>query len=80
MKMVVMCFLEEIQSSCVDKIYNGGYRLKLKYGNNLCTNAHPCGSIEHLCQDLLIRKLSVNIMHSYKLKSMNRNLIVRQLT
>ncbi|MDO4212081.1 MAG: antiviral reverse transcriptase Drt3a, partial [Bacteroidales bacterium] len=47
--------------------------------DELCSNAHPYGSVEYLCQDLLIRKLSVNIMHSYRIKPTNRNLIVRQI-
>lgn len=71
--------LGEILSTCVDKIYDGSYSFSLALQDDLCINAHPYGSIEHLCQDLLIRKLSANIMHSYRLKPTNRNLIVRQI-
>lgn len=71
--------LAEIQSACVSKIYDGSYHFGLALHENLCTNNHPYGSIEHLCQDLLIRKLSANIMHSYRLKPTNRNMIVCQI-
>lgn len=71
--------LGEIQSMCVDKIYEGSYLFRLALMENLCTNAHSNGSIEYLCQNLLIRKLSANIMHCYRLKPTNRNLIVRQI-
>ena len=72
--------LTEIQSICIDKIYNGSYSFYFTLYKNRCINAHPYGSIEHFCQDLLMRKLSANIMHSYRLKTTNRNLIVRQIT
>lgn len=71
--------LGEIQSTCVDKIYDGSFSFSLAVHDDLCINDFPYGSIEHLCQDLLIRKLSANIMHSYRLKPTNRNLIVRQI-
>lgn len=71
--------LTEIQKTCVDKVYDGSYCFCLALQDELCINAYPYGSVEYLCQDLLIRKLSVNIMHSYRLKPTNRNLIVRQI-
>lgn len=72
--------MAEIQSICVDKIYNNVFRFNLKKQGELCVNAHSDVSMEHLCQDLLIRKLSANIIHTYRLKPNNRNLIVRQVT
>lgn len=72
--------LAEIQSICIDKIYNNVFRFNLTLQDELCINAHSKGSMEYLCQDLLIRKLSANIMRTYRLKTSNRNLIVRQIT
>lgn len=71
--------MAEIQSICVEKIYNNALCFNLKMQDKLCINAHSDVSMEHLCQDLLIRKLSANIMHTYRLKPTNRNLIVRQI-
>lgn len=71
--------LVEIQKVCVDKIYDGSYHFNLTFNEEFCTNAHPSGSIEYLCQDLLIRKLSVNILRSYRLKPTNRKLVISQI-
>lgn len=71
--------IDAIQNICVNKIYDDSYHFNLARQGNLCINAHPYGAIEHLCQDLLIRKLSKNIMHTYGLKTTNRNLVILQI-
>lgn len=71
--------LNEIQRICVDRVYDGGYRFCFTVQGGMCTNALPSGSIERLCQDLLIRKMSINILRSYRLKPSNRNLVIRQI-
>lgn len=71
--------ISDIQTRCVDKVYDNSYSFKLTMRGNLCINAHPIESVEHLCQDLLVRKLSANVMRTYRLKPTNRNLIIRQI-
>lgn len=69
----------QIQTVCVDKVYDGTYTFSIKEDDGVFMNAHPKGSMEYLCQNLLIRKLNQNIMRAYRLKVVNRGKMVNQL-
>lgn len=72
-------FLQMIQETAVDKIISGAFRVKLKAQGDLILNGEPKGSVEHLCQDLVFRKLYHNINRIYKVTQANRCSIIKQM-
>lgn len=72
-------FVQEVKSCIGDSIDNGTFQFHIKTLSDLYLNGHPKKSIEHLCQDLVLRKLYNNIKRIYGVKQANRNLIVKQM-
>ena len=65
---------------CIGNIIdNGIYQFKIRTLKDLYLNDQSKGSIEHLCQDLVLRKLYNNIKRIYGVEQANRNQIVKQM-
>lgn len=62
-----------------DSIENGSFKFNIKVLHNLYLNNHPKGSMEFLCQDLVLRKLYHNIKRIYGIDHANRDQIVKHL-
>lgn len=71
--------LDMIQKTAIDKILCGSFKFMLKRQNGLFLNAQPKKSKEHLCQDLVLRKLYCNIKRIYKVSPANRGSIIKQM-
>lgn len=71
--------LSMIDKTIGDSIMKGTYRLKLVEHEGLYLNGQDKGSDEHLCQDLVLRKLYHNIKRIYKVNQANRNSIIKQI-
>jgi len=71
--------LAQIQTICVDKVYDGTYTFNIKNIDGVFMNACRRNSMEYLCQNLLVRKLNQNIMRAYRLKVVDRRKIIDQL-
>lgn len=72
-------FLDMIQKTAIDKILSGSFHIMLKEQDGLILNAQPKTSNEHLCQDLVFRKLYRNIKKIYKVSPANRGAIIKQM-
>ncbi len=71
--------LHMIEMTIGDSMAKGTYNLKLSERDGLFLNNQVKGSDEHLCQDLILRKLYHNIRRIYKVSQSNRNSIVKQI-
>ncbi|MBS7364792.1 MAG: RNA-directed DNA polymerase [Paludibacteraceae bacterium] len=72
-------FVRKVESCIGDSINNGTFQFQIRTLEDLYLNGHPKKSIEHICQDLVLRKLYNNIKRIYGVEQANRNLIVRQM-
>ena len=71
--------VHEIELCIGNSIDNGSYQFKIKTLKDLYLNDQSKGSIEYLCQDLVLRKLYNNIKRIYGVEQANRNQIVKQM-
>lgn len=71
--------LESIQECIGSSLANSTYSFAVKTQDELFINAHPSHSIESLCQDLVLRKISRNIKQLYYIKQGNRNRIIKHI-
>ena len=71
--------LDVIQKVAVENILSDSFRMKLKKQDGLILNAQPKADNEHLCQDLVLRKLYHNIKRIYNVTQANRSSIIRQM-
>lgn len=71
--------VHEIELCIGNNIDNGSYQFKIKTLKELYLNDQSRGSIEYLCQDLVLRKLYKNIKRIYGVEQANRNQIVKQM-
>ena len=62
-----------------ENINEGSYNFNIKQRWDLFLNSHSKGSMESLCQDLVLRKLYNNIKRIYGIEQSNRNQIVKQM-
>ena len=62
-----------------NSINDGTYQFAIKAWWDLFLNNHPKGSLDSLCQNLILRKLYKNIKRIYGIGQANRNLIVKQM-
>ena len=62
-----------------NEIADGTYRFQIKKNEDLYLNGRTKGSMSHLCQDLVLRKLHKNIRHIYSVQQADRNTIVKQI-
>ena len=60
--------VHEIELCIGNSIDNGSYQFKIKTLKDLYLNDQSRGSIEYLCQDLVLRKLYKNIKRIYGTK------------
>lgn len=72
-------FAESVESCIGESIDKGNYQFKIRTSWDLCLNDHSKGSMEYLCQDLVLRKLYNNIKRIYGVEQANRNQIVKQM-
>ena len=72
-------FVQKVESCIVDSIDKGTFQFQIRTLGDLYLNGHAKKSIEHLCQDLVLRKLYNNIKRIYGVEQANRNLIVKQV-
>ena len=72
-------FVQKVESYVGNSINEGTYKFKIKVLYDLYLNNIPKGSIDSLCQDLVLRKLYNNIKRIYGVKQSNRNQIVKQM-
>ena len=72
-------FVQAVESHIGNTINEGTYKFKIKVLYDLYLNNLPNGSIDSLCQDLVLRKLYNNIKRIYGVKQSNRNQIVKQM-
>lgn len=72
-------FAREVELYVGNSIDEGIYQFKIKILWDLCLSDHPKGSMEYLCQDLVLRKLYKNIKRIYGVEQSNRNQIVKQM-
>ena len=71
--------INEIELCLENSIDNGVFQFKIRTLNDLFLNDQPKGSIEYLCQDLVLRKLYNNIKRIYGVRQTNRNQIIKQM-
>lgn len=71
-------FVQEIESCIGDSIDKGIYEFKIKNLQGLFLNDKK-DPTEHICQDLVLRKLYYNIKRIYSIEQANRNQIVKQM-
>ena len=62
-----------------ESLIDGSYSFKIKNHDDIFVNAHPAHSIEALCQDLVLRKISRTIKQLYYIRPGNRNRIIKHL-
>lgn len=72
-------FVQKIDLSVGHSIDDGSYAFKIKMLHDLYLNDQPRGSMESICQDLVLRKLYNNIKRIYGVKQSNRNQIIKQM-
>lgn len=72
-------FVQAVESHIGNAINEGTYKFKIKVLHDLYLNSLPKGSIDSLCQDLVLRKLYNNIKRIYGVKQSNRNQIIKQM-
>lgn len=72
-------FAQKVELYVGNSIDEGTYLFKIRTLWDLYLNDHPKGSMESLCQDLVLRKLYSNIKRIYGVKQSNRNHIVKQM-
>lgn len=72
-------FVQTVESHIGNAINEGTYKFKIKVLHDLYLNSLPKGSIDSLCQDLVLRKLYNNIKRIYGVKQSNRNQIIKQM-
>ena len=72
-------FAEKADLIIGENINEGSYNFNIKQRWDLFLNSHPKGSMESLCQDLVLRKLYNNIKRIYGIEQSNRNQIVKQM-
>lgn len=66
--------------SCINySINKGTFQFQIRTLDDLCLNDQQKGSMEYLCQDLVLRKLYNNIKRIYGVEQSNRNQIVKQM-
>ena len=70
---------EAIQNCVGDLLNEGTYSFSIKAQDDLFINAHNSHSIDALCQDLILRKISKTIKQIYYIKPGNRNRIVKHI-
>ena len=71
--------VHEIDLCIGNSIDKGIYQFKIRTLKDLYLNDQSKGSIEYLCQDLVLRKLYNNIKRIYGVEQANRNQIVKQM-
>lgn len=71
--------VEAIQNCVGEHLNEGTYSFHIKAQDDLFINAHHSHSIEALCQDLILRKISKTIKQIYYIKPGNRNRIVKHI-
>lgn len=71
--------IESIQGCIGNSLADGTYSFDVNVQDELFLNAHPSHSIEALCQDLVLRKISRNIKQLYYIKQGNRNRIIKHI-
>ena len=72
-------FAEKVDLLLGNSINDGTYQFAIKAWWDLVLNNHPKGSLDSLCQNLILRKLYKNIKRIYGIGQSNRNLIVKQM-
>lgn len=72
-------FAEKVDLLLGNSINDGTYQFAIKAWWDLFFNNHPKGSLDSLCQNLILRKLYKNIKRIYGIGQSNRNLIVKQM-
>ena len=72
-------FAEKVDLLLGNSINDGTYQFAIKAWRDLFLNNHPKGSLDSLCQNLILRKLYKNIKRIYGIGQSNRNLIVKQM-
>ncbi|WP_455261270.1 antiviral reverse transcriptase Drt3a [Prevotella jejuni] len=72
-------FAEKVDLLLGNSINDGTYQFAIKAWWDLFLNNHPKGSLDSLCQNLILRKLYKNIKRIYGIGQANRNLIVKQM-
>lgn len=71
--------ISQIESCCLHDILEGIYQFHINYVGGLYINGKEKGTIDYLCQNLIIRKLYQNIKRVYNVSQANRNQIIRQV-
>lgn len=69
-----------IQSTIGDTLYNHTYSFKLKTCDDLIINGNTPGTIEGLCQDLILRRMYHDMCDRLHVGQSNRNKIIRQMS
>lgn len=62
-----------------DSVNKGTFQFQIRTLDDLYLNDQQKGSMEYLCQDLVLRKLYNNIKRIYGVEQANRNQIVKQM-
>lgn len=62
-----------------NSIVDGTYNFSIKQQGDLYLNAHSSGSIDALCQNLILRKITKTIKRLYYICPENRNHIIKQV-
>lgn len=68
---ITMCIREPLM--------NDSYSFNIKVHEDMFVNGHPAHSIEALCQDLVLRKISRTIKQIYYVHQGNRNSIIKHI-
>lgn len=71
--------VKKVELCIGDNVDNGSFLFQFRVCGDLCLNNQPLGSMEYLCQDLVLRKLYNNIKRIYGVEQANRNQIVEQM-
>ena len=66
-------FAKKVDLIIGNNINEGIYQFKIKVWWNLFLNNHPKGSVESLCQDLILRKLYKNVRCQTKVHNFTSN-------
>ncbi len=68
-----------IASTIGDSLVKHTYLFNIRKSDDLFINGHPSGSIDALCQDLILRRMYHDLCDRLHVGQSNRNMIIRQM-
>ena len=72
-------FIKAIKDELGESLIDGTYQFQIKKSNELYLNGRKKGEFNHLCQNLILRKLFNNIKRIYSIQQADRNSIIKEI-